>query len=594
MATKTIKASGGDYTTLTAWLNSLPATLTEPEIAVVSAFDLVDVVFINKTTSAANYVEIKAATGDETTGVYGTTKARLRNGSTGVNSPIRIASGHVRVHGLQIYNENSGLGTGPIAITGSVAGSDVRVYDNLLRDAQTAGSTYSFLATAANLNLLAFNNVIYGACRTMDTRGATSALLYNNIGWRTSAQLGFVCGSEATLINNYSGASAAGAECYWLTGTPTGSYNVSSDTTATAKFPTGSVNNIAGSAVFANVTTGSEDFTHLSGSTALINAGTTVASVTTDIIGTARPQGAAYAIGAFEYASGGGGTAPAITTQPSNASVVAGATATFTAAASGSPGPTLQWQRNPGAVGTWADISGATAASYTTPATTVTGGSANNGDTYRVVATNASGSATSSAATLTVSASNAAPTFPGPSIADLTLTVGTAMTAVNVASKFSDTDTLTFSAVGTWPAGVTISSAGVISGTPTAVGNYTSLKVRATDTAAQTVDSNTFTITVAAVTATLNFQAAGMEFGARTGLGIGTFALDVGSGYRYTVHADGLTLGAAIYTSGVVTTDAAGKLPNLVDASITAGVTYRVHAVRQSDGAAATFRMTAA
>lgn len=292
--------------------------------------------------------------------------------------------------------------------------------------------------------------------------------------------------------------------------------------------------------------------------------------------------------------SGSGGTAPSITAQPSSASVAAGATATFTAAASGSPAPTYQWQRNPGGVGSWADIASATSASYTTPATTVSGGSANNGDTYRVVATNASGSATSTAATLTVSASNAAPTFPGPSISNLSITQGAAMTAVNVAGLFSDTDALTFSAVGTWPAGVTVSSAGVISGTPTVVGNYTGLTVRATDTAAQTVNSNSFSITVTAVMATLNFQDAGMEFGARTGLGISTFALDVGSGYRYTVHADGLTLGAALYTSGVVTTDSAGKLPNLVDASITAGVTYRVHAVRQSDGAAATFKMVAA
>ncbi|WP_287278776.1 immunoglobulin domain-containing protein, partial [Ralstonia sp.] len=118
------------------------------------------------------------------------------------------------------------------------------------------------------------------------------------------------------------------------------------------------------------------------------------------------------------------GTAPSITTQPSNTSVAAGVTATFTAAASGSPAPTYQWQRNPGGVGSWADIASATAASYTTPATTVSGGIANNGDTYRIVATNASGSATSTAATLTVSASNGAPTFPGPSIANLSITQG--------------------------------------------------------------------------------------------------------------------------------------------------------------------------
>jgi hypothetical protein len=90
--------------------------------------------------------------------------------------------------------------------------------------------------------------------------------------------------------------------------------------------------------------------------------------------------------------------APTITTQPANQTVTTPATATFTVAASGS-GLSYQWQRNN------ADINGATAASHTTPATSVSGGLANSGDTYRCVVTNAGGSATSNAATLTVNAS---------------------------------------------------------------------------------------------------------------------------------------------------------------------------------------------
>lgn len=92
----------------------------------------------------------------------------------------------------------------------------------------------------------------------------------------------------------------------------------------------------------------------------------------------------------------------------------------------------------------------------------------------------------------------------------------------------------------------------------------------------------------------LNFQGAGMEFGRRTGLGISTFALDAGANYRYTVHADGLVLGAALITSGVVATDSAGKLPNVSNAALTPGVTYRVVAIRQADGEATpAFRMVA-
>lgn len=95
------------------------------------------------------------------------------------------------------------------------------------------------------------------------------------------------------------------------------------------------------------------------------------------------------------------------------------------------------------------------------------------------------------------------------------------------------------------------------------------------------------------VLGTLAFQAAGLEFGRRTGLGISTFALDSGASYRYSVHADGLTLGAAIITSAAIALDSNGKLPNLSSALITPGLSYRIVAIRQADGEAATFRMTA-
>ncbi|MBL0211204.1 MAG: S8 family serine peptidase [Holophagaceae bacterium] len=90
-------------------------------------------------------------------------------------------------------------------------------------------------------------------------------------------------------------------------------------------------------------------------------------------------------------------SAPIITSQPANAAVNAGATATFTVAVSGTAPFTYQWRKNA------VNISGATAASYTTPATT----SSDNGATFSVVVTNSVGSATSTNATLTVNAATA-------------------------------------------------------------------------------------------------------------------------------------------------------------------------------------------
>jgi hypothetical protein len=98
-------------------------------------------------------------------------------------------------------------------------------------------------------------------------------------------------------------------------------------------------------------------------------------------------------------------TAPAVTTQPADTTVSVGASATFTAAASGSPAPTVKWQSSTNGT-TWTDVSGATSATLTVANTTL----AQSGTKYHAVFTNTAGSATSDAATLTVSP--AAPTAP--------------------------------------------------------------------------------------------------------------------------------------------------------------------------------------
>ncbi|MDF9827773.1 autotransporter-associated beta strand protein/T5SS/PEP-CTERM-associated repeat protein [Ereboglobus sp. PH5-10] len=91
--------------------------------------------------------------------------------------------------------------------------------------------------------------------------------------------------------------------------------------------------------------------------------------------------------------------APAITTQPSNQSVIEGQNATFTVAATGKPTPTFQWQSAPAGSNTWGDISGATFAAYTAAAATT----AQNGMQYRCVASNGiNPDATSATAILTV------------------------------------------------------------------------------------------------------------------------------------------------------------------------------------------------
>jgi hypothetical protein len=86
-------------------------------------------------------------------------------------------------------------------------------------------------------------------------------------------------------------------------------------------------------------------------------------------------------------------TAPVVTSQPSSVNVAIGQTATFSVGVSGTAPMTYQWAKNGAA------ISGANAASYTTPATA----SGDNGTSFSVTVTNAAGTAISNNATLGVS-----------------------------------------------------------------------------------------------------------------------------------------------------------------------------------------------
>ncbi|HWA88173.1 MAG TPA: PQQ-binding-like beta-propeller repeat protein [Opitutus sp.] len=98
------------------------------------------------------------------------------------------------------------------------------------------------------------------------------------------------------------------------------------------------------------------------------------------------------------HASASVPAAPAITTPPVSQSVAAGASASFTVAATGASPLNYQWFKNGAA------IAGATSASYQ-----IAAAQAGDAGTYAVTVTNSAGSATSSPAALTVTAARGAP-----------------------------------------------------------------------------------------------------------------------------------------------------------------------------------------
>lgn len=129
--------------------------------------------------------------------------------------------------------------------------------------------------------------------------------------------------------------------------------------------------------------------------------------------------------------------------------------------------------------------------------------------TFHAQAINSAGTGPASAESnsVTPTASNTAPIFSG-TIANITGTGGTAIAPVNVSGLFSDTsgDTRVYSTSpgGTgWPSGLVVNaSTGIISGT-VATSTTAGLKVRATDAGGLSVDSNAFSVTIAAPSSTV-------------------------------------------------------------------------------------------
>jgi hypothetical protein len=101
---------------------------------------------------------------------------------------------------------------------------------------------------------------------------------------------------------------------------------------------------------------------------------------------------AAFGLLLMGACSGGWGIRPEIVQGPANIAVISGQTATFNATATGTAPLSYQWFEN-GTV-----LTGATGASYTTPATT----GSDNGSVFTVTVTNAAGAESSASAVLTV------------------------------------------------------------------------------------------------------------------------------------------------------------------------------------------------
>jgi uncharacterized repeat protein (TIGR02543 family) len=200
-----------------------------------------------------------------------------------------------------------------------------------------------------------------------------------------------------------------------------------------------------------------------------------------------------------------GAVAPTIGTQPTAAAKTVGQSVTFTVAASKTDAGTLSYQWQKLISSTWTNIASATSTSYTFTTTATSDA----GD-YRVIVTNTlSGStatATSNVVALTMSGALSITT---PSGLGLQGSYNSAFSLTVSASGGAGSNA--FTATGSLPTGVTISSAGVISGTPSIAGNF-SLTVTVTDANSATATTSSFTIAIAKGTSTVSLTIPSFTF----------------------------------------------------------------------------------
>jgi len=286
-----------------------------------------------------------------------------------------------------------------------------------------------------------------------------------------------------------------------------------------------------------------------SGYTALSDTGVYSGTAT----GTLTITGATQAMSGFQYEavftnSAGNATttavtltvqtAPTVTTEPTDQTAIAGNTATFTAAASGTPTPTVQWEVNTGSGYTALADGGVYSGSGSATLTIAGATQAMNGYQYEAVFTNTVGHATTNAATLTVQTAPSVTTNPS----DQTVNAGQNVTFAAAATG-SPTPTVRWE-VDTGSGFTPLTDGGVYSGSATGTLTITGVTQAMSGYQYEAVFSNgagTPATTTAATLTVVYVSANPTALGTKndTAAGFTIYNGTVGEAYTYTIESSG-------------------------------------------------------
>jgi len=290
MALSTIKSSGGDFTSLSAWEAATQADLTGNGPEEAQCFDFADTTgfsIVGWTTTAADFIRIFTAQAERHNGT-----ARNVSGSgyelSSTGTPINIREDFVRIEGLVITSTATGA-VDIIAFGGpfTAASNDIRIDQCIIHDQSTAlTSNFSIQATVANLIFTIQNSIVYGKQRGITMLSLATGVI-NYCTFFTDADTFGIFGVDTmTVKDTYVGGYST--EDFWTGGNaPSGNNNVSADTSAETDY-TASHNSKAAGDQFVNASVGTSADFHLKAGSFLETEGAPVSGITVDIDGDTR------------------------------------------------------------------------------------------------------------------------------------------------------------------------------------------------------------------------------------------------------------------------------------------------------------------
>ena len=299
---KTIKpAGGGDYTTLQDWWDSyasLEANAGQWAECYVGECGPLDMTTHTGTPDSGDYYMVYGAADNWHDGSSG--GAIMTSGAT---TAIKAAPSYTRVYNMHLILDNSG----GVCVQFNNTGSGWQIHGCLIVNSTApAGQEFSTgIAWVANTNITSSlkNNVIKGFYTDINAGGVGTGIV--NI-WQQTCEVGpngnvgisFAGFQTYNAINNIVvGASNANFQDDGNGTLGTFDNNISEDATAGALGGSDNQDTVDPTSIFTDYA--GEDYT-LSNTSVARNAGFTIPSVSTDILGVARPQSTAYDIGAFE------------------------------------------------------------------------------------------------------------------------------------------------------------------------------------------------------------------------------------------------------------------------------------------------------